>query len=105
MVTPALTKEQQLKLFINLSHFGWRQGRPVVGLADAARNYLGKSAQALTDAEFLSLIAMLPVPARLAPVRNRAANQEGVERIRRLLDGICEPTGVFDIDLSGYEPG
>ena len=94
---PALSKQGQLQAYLNFTYFGSRQGRPVIGYADAARTYFGKELDQLSDREFLSLVAMTMAPNRLDPVRHRAANAERVRRIAAMLAGKCKPTGLRDV--------
>ena len=94
---PALSKEGQLRAFLNHASFGHRNGRPIVGFADAARTFFGREFAQLSDRQFLSLVAMLMAPKRLDPIRNPAANAERVRRIEALLGGRCSPAEVGDV--------
>ena len=93
---PAMSKRAQLEAYINHSHFGWRGGRPVAGLAAAARTYYQREPAALNDRQFLSLVAMLRAPRDLDPLRKPAANAERVRRIEAMLAGRCAPQSVSD---------
>jgi len=101
VLDPAMPKEAQLTAFLNHTPFGGVGGRPVKGFADAARTFYGRELAALSDREFLSLIAMLMAPARLDPRRHAAANAERVRRIERLLAGQCAPLGLRDVEYEG----
>lgn len=101
VLDPALSKEGQLRAFLNHAYFGIVEGRPVIGFADAARTYFGRKFAELDDQQFLSLVAMLIAPKEFDPVRNRAANLDRVERIEALLAGQCSPTGVADVRYDG----
>ena len=81
VLDPAMPKPAQLKAYINHSHFGWRDGRPIIGLAAAARAYYGREVGQLSDRQFLSLVAMLMAPRDLNPRDHPAANAERVRRI------------------------
>ena len=94
---PAMPKRMQLQAYLNHSHFGWREGRPIIGLAAAARLYYGRDAARLTDREFLSLIAMLMSPRDFDPERRPSANAERVRRIEAMLGGKCAPQGLRDV--------
>ena len=94
---PAMPKDAQLKAYLNHSHYGWRGGRPIVGLGAAARTYYGRDLAKLTDRQFLSLVAMGMAPRDLDPVRNPAANAERVRRIEAMLAGKCAPQGFRDV--------
>ena len=97
VLDPAMSKPAQLKAYINHSHFGWRDGRPIIGLAAAARAYYGREAGQLSDRQFLSLVAMLMAPRDLNPRVHPAANAERVRRIERMLAGKCKPAGLRDV--------
>ena len=95
----AVSKDEQLDLFLGLAYFGSREGRDVDGFGEAARVYFGRPLPALERREFLSLVAMLPAPNALAP--GSAANDDRVARIERLLEGRCAPAGLRDVWLEG----
>ena len=100
VLDPAMSKQAQLKAYLNHSHFGWRGGKPVRGFAAAARAYHGRELSRLSDPEFLSLVAMLISPKEYDPLRQPAANAERVRRIEAMLDGRCAPQGLRDVTLS-----
>ncbi len=97
VLDPAMSKPDQLEAYINYSRLGMADGREIVGFGEAARVYYGKDLGALTDREFLSLVAMNMAPATLDPRRHAAANAERVDRIERLLAGACRPRSLFDV--------
>ena len=101
ILDPAMSKEAQLTAFLNHSHFGTVRGRRVIGFADAARTYYGKELAALSDRQFLSLVAMLRAPQRLDPMRHGPANAERVRRIERMLSGHCAPRSLRDVSYEG----
>jgi len=101
VLDPAMPKAAQLTAFLNHTPFGGVRGRRVKGFADAARTFYGRELAALSDREFLSLVAMLMAPARLDPLRHAAANAERVRRIERLLAGQCAPQGLRDVEYEG----
>lgn len=94
---PALSKDEQLRAFLNHASFAWNKGEPVIGFADAARTYHGRDFTQLDDRQFLSLVAMLMAPRTYNPLTQPAANAERVRRIERLLAGACRPTGLTDV--------
>ena len=98
---PEVDKQRTLKAFLATAYFGHRDGREVVGIGPAARAWFGKPLAALSDREFLSLVAMGPSPRTLDPVRHAAANADRVARIERLLAGRCQPDGLSDVMLDG----
>ncbi len=93
----AMSKTDQLEVYIDYSRLGHVDGREVIGFKDAARAYYGKDLGALTDREFLSLVAMNMAPDTLDPRAHAAANAERVDRIQRLLAGACRPRSVTDV--------
>ena len=97
VLDPAMSKRAQLEAYLNFSHFGWRSGRPVLGLSAAARTYYGREAASLSDRQFLSLVAMLMAPKEYDPVRRPKANAERVRRIEAMLAGKCKPEGLRDV--------
>ena len=98
---PKVDKQRTLKAFLASAYYGHRDGRAVVGIGPAARAWFGKPLAALTDREYLSLIAMGPAPRTLDPVRHPAANANRVARIEHLLANRCQPDGFSDVMLDG----
>lgn len=101
VLDPAMPKEAQLTAFLNSTPFGTARGRRVTGFAQAARAFYGRELGALSDREFLSLVATVMAPAGLDPLRHPAANAERVRRIERLLAGQCAPRGLRDVAYEG----
>lgn len=97
VLDPAMSKPAQLKAYLNHSHFGWRDGRPIVGLAQAARTYYGRDFFELSEREFLSLVAMGIAPKSYDPIRQPEANAERVRRMGAMLAGKCAPQGLRDV--------
>jgi membrane carboxypeptidase/penicillin-binding protein PbpC len=98
---PKVDKSRTLQAFLATAYFGRHDGRSVIGIGGAARAWYGKTPAALTDREFLSVIAILPSPNTLNPHDNRAANADRVVRIEQLLAGRCQPQGFRDVMLVG----
>jgi membrane peptidoglycan carboxypeptidase len=96
-VDPMVPKNDQLLYFLSAAYFGSHAGRPVKGFGAAAQTYFGAELEALTDDQYLALVAMLVSPNRLHVERYPDANQERVRRIKRLLAGECEPAGLSDV--------
>ena len=97
VLDPTTTKEQQLKAYLNFTYFGHRNGRPIIGFDDAAKAYYSQSLARLSDAEYLSLVAMLIAPNQLDPARHKQANAQRVRRIKAMLAGKCAPAGLRDV--------
>lgn len=98
---PAVSKRDQLSMYVNYAYFGTSRGRAVRGYEDAARTWIGKPYAALNDAEFLKLLAMPIGPNKLDPVRHPQANAERVRRIEALLAGRCRPAELADVTYEG----
>ena len=98
---PKVDKQRTLKAFLATAYYGRRDDRAVIGIGPAARTWFGKPLAALSDREYLALIAMGPAPRTLDPVRHPAANADRVARIERLLAGRCTPDGLGDVMLDG----
>jgi membrane carboxypeptidase/penicillin-binding protein len=97
VLDPAMSKRDQLEVFINYASFGTARGRDIVGFAAAAEHYYQRPLAALSDREFLSLVAMLMAPNALDPVRHPAENAERVRRIEAMLADRCVPRGFRDV--------
>ncbi|HEY8592313.1 MAG TPA: biosynthetic peptidoglycan transglycosylase [Sphingomicrobium sp.] len=94
---PALSKDEQLRAYLNHAYFGRAGGRQLTGYAAAARTYHGREFRQLSDEQFLSLVAMTIAPNELSPLRHAEANRERVRRIQKMLTGKCAPTAVRDV--------
>lgn len=97
MLDRAMTKDEQLNLYLNSAYLGSINGRPVRGFTDAAVSYFNKDLLALDDQAFLSLVAMLISPNKLSPLHLGDELIERTSRIRRLLDGQCTAQGLLDV--------
>jgi membrane peptidoglycan carboxypeptidase len=103
-VLDALTsKEEQLRLFLNMTYLGDEDGKAVHGFASAARTYYHKEFQALTDEEFIALVGMLISPNNLKP--GSPASNERVQRIVAYLNGEIRPTSLLDVEYKGKQSG
>lgn len=92
-----LTKNQELTLFLNAAYLGQDADETVRGFFEASRIYFGKPLEALTRAQFVTLVAMLIGPDVYHPDRNPEALAERVRRIERYLAGECSPNGLRDV--------
>jgi membrane carboxypeptidase/penicillin-binding protein len=101
---PAMSKREQLEVFINHAGFGTSRGRPIIGFNAAARTFYGRELGELTDREYLTLVAMLIAPSRLDPARHPGANAERTSRIEALLAGRCRPRGLRDVHYQDCAP-
>jgi membrane carboxypeptidase/penicillin-binding protein len=96
-----LPKERQLAMYVDSVYLGTHRGMQVRGLPQGAQSYLGKPLSALTDHEFIGLVAMIKAPNRYHPVRDPAAHAERTARVGAMLAGHCKPGGWFDTSLDG----
>lgn len=97
VVDPLVPKDEQLELFINLMFLGRAGGRPVIGFGEAARVYYGRPLSRLSEAEYLSLVAMVIAPVNFH-VRDRPqANAERTARLAKVVSGEYRPQGLMDL--------
>lgn len=82
---PLVTKDEQLSLFLNRAYFGHDEGRAVHGFREAARAYFEKPVTALTEDEYLGLLAMLSGPNELSVKLHPEANLASVKKLRQKL--------------------
>lgn len=97
VLDPALSKDGQLKAYLNHAYLGQDGPRPIVGYADAARTWFGKPFGQLSEREFLSILAVTIAPNQLSPVRNKAAHADRLRRVERLVAGQCAPADRSDV--------
>jgi membrane carboxypeptidase/penicillin-binding protein len=84
-----ISKERQLRLFLNRAYFGIADGREVLGFPAAASVFYGKPLDRLSDSEYFGLLAMLEAPNRYHVTRQPKANAERVERIQQQVPRAC----------------
>lgn len=96
-----MSKDRQLDYYIGHVYMGSQAGVQVHGLALAALLYAGKPLAALSEHEFVRLVAMIKAPNQYHPLRQPAALAERVARIEALLAGRCKPAGWSDTLLQG----
>jgi len=92
-----VAKETQLRLLLNTAYLGTAGGKEVHGFAEAARVYFGRDIGALSDDEYLALVAMLVGPDGFSVRDHPDRNAERVARIKKLLAGGCHPRGLNDV--------
>lgn len=93
VLDPAISKDEQLEIFINHASFG----TDLTGFDQAARAIYGRSLGELSDREYLSLVAMLIGPNELDPRTHPRENARRVDRIEAMLAGRCRPAGLTDV--------
>ena len=97
----SLSKDEQLKLFINLVYLGRVNRKPVYGLFDAAKYYYGKSVSELSRDEYISIVAMIIAPKTFNIQTNPEANKNRVEHIKKMISGEYKPKGLMDLYYGG----
>ncbi len=99
-----VSKDKQLRLFVQHVYMGTHNGRPVYGFADAARVHFGKSVRELTRRYAMALVGMVIDPEQFDPARHPDALGERISRIDRLMRGQCTPRGVLDVYFEDCAP-
>jgi membrane peptidoglycan carboxypeptidase len=97
---PLVSKEDQLRLFINFCYMG----EGIRGFEDAAQRYYGKPFGDLSEDEYISLVAMIIAPGTFSVQRYPERNHERVERIKKVVSGDYTPKGLFDLYYGRLDP-
>ena len=97
VIDRSFTKEEQLTIFYNYSYLGQRSGQGIRGFSNAAKAYFNTEFSALSEEQYLSLVAMLVAPNSFNVDKNPKENSERVARIRDLLNGLYKPTELTDV--------
>jgi membrane peptidoglycan carboxypeptidase len=98
---PLISKENQLRLFLNEAYLGTVDGQSVNGFDRGARTYFDKPFAELTEDEYMALVAMLIAPNERNVIHQPLLNAERVKRIERLIAGECAPNTWADVWLKG----
>ncbi len=96
-----LSKSQLITLFLDTIPMGRCDGVWTVGFFNASERCFGLPANALTDDQFLALVAVMIAPATYNLSNPNDGLHERVSLIKRLVNKECEPNGVFDVWLQG----
>ena len=96
-VTPLVSKDEQLTVFINTAYMGKVKEEQIRGFADASQAYYDKEFSTLTHDEYLSLVALLLAPNTFHILKHKERNDERVERIKKVLNHEYQPTGLSDM--------
>ncbi|MCM2267118.1 MAG: transglycosylase domain-containing protein [Elusimicrobiales bacterium] len=104
VMTPLVSKQDQLTLFLNYAYLGNCRGTEVRGFTAAAQCYYYKKVERLKEDEYLSLVAMLIAPDTFSPVANPQANKDRVARIKKLIAGEYVPAGALDVYYGPLDP-
>lgn len=97
VVNRVLSKDDQLRLYINKIYLGNVKGNPVFGFRNAAKAYYNKQLGDLSEDEYCSIIAMLVAPKIFNIITKPEANAERTRRIRLVVHGEYKPKAVMDI--------
>ena len=97
VITPAISKDDQLIVFLNSAYLGHIDGKEVRGFSEASRLYYNKSFNELSETEYLSIVAMLIAPKVFNIKTNSKVNLERVNLIKQLLNGKYVPTKNSDV--------
>jgi membrane carboxypeptidase/penicillin-binding protein PbpC len=97
VVNSKVSKDKQLRLFVQNVYMGTQNGRPVYGFADAARTYFGKRTRDLTRRYVIALVGMMVDPDAFHPIQHPDALADRISRIERLLRRQCKARGAFDV--------
>ncbi len=92
-----VSKDMQLRLFLNRAYFGKVGVKEIIGFPDAASNFYGKSLLSLTDSEYFGLLAMLETPNTYHVVFHPKLNRERAARMRERVQIACA-NGCFQGD-------
>lgn len=84
-----ISKEMQLRLFLNRAYFGGMDDGEVLGFPAAAQAFFGKPLDRVSDREYFGLLAMLVAPGRYHVLRQPQANAERVAWIQRQVERGC----------------
>jgi membrane peptidoglycan carboxypeptidase len=98
-----VSKEEQLRLFLNIAYFGTENGQAIHGFDVASKTYFDKRVQELTNQEFLSLVAMFIGPNALKPGTDE--NFHRLKLIESYLTGKIVPASVLDVRYEGKQSG
>lgn len=96
-----LSKQQILALFLDTVPMGRCKGMWTVGFFAASQRCYNQPVNALTDEQFLALVAVMIAPSTYDLGKPNAALKERVGLIKQLVNGSCQPKGVFDVWLEG----
>lgn len=96
-----LTKPQILALYLDTVWMGLGPHGPMVGFFNASQQVYGRPPAALSEHEFLSLVAVPIAPRRFSLVKRNPEFDERIARIEKLVRKQCEPDGLRDVWLKG----
>ena len=77
-------------------NFGSLDGKPVIGMEQAAQSYYDTSVKQLTEDAYISLIAMIVAPRTFHIRHHPEWNAERARRIKKVTSGAYKPKGLMD---------
>ncbi|MFA5031777.1 MAG: biosynthetic peptidoglycan transglycosylase [bacterium] len=92
-----VSKNDQLRLFINNVYLGNVNNKLVIGFDKAANIYYNKPINQLTEREYLSIVAMIIAPQNFNILNRPEANLERTERLISVILGEYKPKSLMDI--------
>lgn len=98
---PTTSHQDILAAFVAGAYLGNSEGQAVIGFAQGAQTWFGSTLDTLDDDAYLGLVAMLIGPNALRPTSERAAHDQRLARIKKLLAEDCAPNGLRDVWLEG----
>ena len=98
-----VSKDDQLRLLLNIAYFGEVAGQSVHGFGQASHVYFGKEFDQLSDEQYLELVAMLMGPNAFKPGSQALA--ERMRRIHEYLAGARKPASLLDVEYNGVQRG
>ncbi|NVK35965.1 MAG: transglycosylase domain-containing protein [Rhodobacteraceae bacterium] len=96
-----LSKEQILALWLNTLEMGRGPEGWMTGFYEASSAIYKRQPIELNNAEFIRLVAVMIAPGSYKLTSNDTALDERVDRIERLVSGICAPKDHGDVWLEG----
>lgn len=100
-LVPAVPRDAILNGVLNLAYMGHGPGGAIIGFEAAAGAYYGKPLLDLNRQEWIGLVAVLPAPNAVSPLKGQEQHRERILRIERLMAGSCAPDGLRDVWLEG----
>ena len=96
-LNPMVSKNDQLTLLLNKAYLGSVEGKQAFGFEQASLLYFKKKFRALSNDEYLGLVAMLIAPNTFNVAKQPEANKERVARIKKVISGEYRPKNLMDV--------
>lgn len=95
VIDPLISKEMQLTAYLNIADFGEHGGQKLQGFDPAARVFMGKPVDELTNLQFIQLMAVLLEPSTMAPGAPESLKRAA--KIEAYVTGKCSPRSRRDV--------